>query len=128
MGAMRRLWPLVLLFALGCEAECPSARSIVVADESYCGDPCERCADCPDGFSCQRRAGRGVCVDEAFLTDRGVSTACSDPCPTGEASFDDEGTEVCARICTVDGECPTCCFEPASLEFMICAPRPELCE
>lgn len=100
----------------------------MLAGETYCGTPCELCADCDEGFSCQRRAtGGGVCVDEAYLTDRGLSTACEDPCPTGEARYDDMGTEVCVRVCTVDGECPHCCVEPPEIEYRICAPRPEMC-
>lgn len=111
----------------GCAGECPAARSITIAGESYCGSACAACADCVAGFSCQFSSGRGVCVDEPFLVDRGVSTACEDPCPTGEVRYDDMGTSACARICTVDGECEHCCFEPAGLEFQICAPRAGLC-
>ncbi|MCB9591402.1 MAG: hypothetical protein H6719_01610 [Sandaracinaceae bacterium] len=118
---------LVLLLGLGCEAECPTARSIEVAGDAYCGSSCAACDDCLDGFSCQFRSGRGVCVDDAFLVDRGQSTACVDPCPTGEARYDDMGTSSCVRICNVDGECPFCCFEPASIEYRICAPRAALC-
>ena len=69
-----------VLLGLGCEAECPSARSIVVAGDAYCGSNCSSCGDCVTGFACQFRAGRGVCVDDAFLIDHGQTTACVDPC------------------------------------------------
>jgi hypothetical protein len=125
-----RLAPAALLstlLATACEPACDEAGSIRVGGETYCGTPCAACADCPSGFSCQRRSGRGVCVDHAFLRDRGLSSECVDPCPTGEARYDDMGTEVCVRVCTVDGECEHCCVEPSDIEFRICAPRPELC-
>lgn len=111
-----------------CESECPTAESNTIAGEPYCGSSCAACSDCGAGFSCQFRAGRGVCVDESFLTAQGVSTACEDPCPTGEARWSDMGTSQCVRICTVDSECSSCCFEPDDIEFRICAPRPALCD
>ena len=118
------LLALSLLAALaGCEGACPTSESIVVGGEDYCGASCATCGACGDGFSCQFRGGRGVCVDEAFLIARGVSTSCVDPCPSGEARY--EGA--CARICNVDGECDRCCVEPAGIEFRICAPTPDLC-
>ncbi|GAB5550015.1 MAG: hypothetical protein RLO52_01015 [Sandaracinaceae bacterium] len=119
-----RAWLLCLAsLVVACGQDCPTERSRSYGDETYCGEPCAACADCEEGFSCQLRAGRGVCVDEAFLRDRGVSTVCEDPCPSGEARYQGE----CARICNVDGECDHCCIEPAELEFFICAPSPDSC-
>jgi len=46
---------------------------------------------------------------------------------SGEFRFDDMGDSRCVRICSVDGECDHCCFEPPEIEIQICAPRPELC-
>jgi hypothetical protein len=121
------LFVVVLCVLSACRGDCPSDGEIFVAGEAYCGTPCAACGDCEAGFSCQFSAGRGVCVDEAFLVDRGVSTACEDPCPRGERRFEDQGTSACVRICTVDGECPECCYEPPDIEIRVCAPRPELC-
>lgn len=135
-GTLSLLAPVLLAPALvtlgalasGCDGGCPEGSvTLTLTGEPYCGQECERCADCPDGFSCQRRDGRSACVDEAFLTDRGLSTACEDPCPSGEYRYDDMGTETCVAICTVDGECPHCCVEPPEIEFRICLPRAELC-
>ena len=125
LGPMRGPLPFLLVTWLiaGCEGACPPSESIVVGGEDYCGAACAACADGPDGFSCQFRRGRGVCVDEAFLVERGVSTACTDPCADGEARY--EGS--CARICNVDGECAHCCVEPSDIEFRICAPDPGMC-
>lgn len=128
MPAMRHALALfVLFFGVACSESCPADESIFILGEEYCGTPCSSCASCGDGFSCQFSGGSGVCVDEPYLVERGQSTACEDPCPVGQTRFDDEGNSLCVTICSVDGECPFCCYEPPDIEINICAPREELC-
>ena len=112
----------------GCASDCAEdSATITISGDDYCGTPCSSCGACGSGFSCQFSGARGVCVDEAFLRERGRSTSCVEPCPTGQIRYDDMGTSSCVLVCNVDGECPHCCAEPPDLEVQICLPRAELC-